>query len=104
MPPTDETPTTGGETDHPGFASERLALDVETVAARVHETLGDVSATRTDEGMKFRTPDGTLVAILTPEEGSDDPAVRFYYRTEPASESGALKAQRLWRALEADAV
>ncbi|MFC7225790.1 hypothetical protein N0B31_00105 [Salinirubellus salinus] len=44
------------------------------------------------------------MAILTPEEGSDDPAVRFYYRTEPASESGALKAQRLWRALEADAV
>jgi hypothetical protein len=98
----DETPTDEDVPTHPGFASERLDLDVETVAARVRETLGEVSGTRTDEGLKFRTTDGTLVALLTPIEDEDGPAVRFQYRTEPASESGTLKARRLWEALDAE--
>lgn len=105
----DDTPTVvpdGSPARHPGFAAERLALDPETVVERIHETLGSVTATRTDEGMKFRTPDGTLVALLTAIEGDDedDPTVLFQYRTEPPSESGTLKARRLWRALEGDAV
>lgn len=104
----DDTPTVvldGSPARHPGFATERLTLDPETVVERIHETLGGVTATRTDEGMKFRTPDGTLVALLTVVEESDDDesAVLFQYRTEPASESGTLKARRLWRALERDA-
>lgn len=104
----DDTPTVvldGSPTQHPGFATERLALDAETVVERIHETLGGVTATRTDEGMKFRTPDGTLVALLTVVEDpdEDDPTVLFQYRTQPASESGTLKARRLWRALERDA-
>lgn len=108
----DDTPTVvldGSPARHPGFATERLALDPETVVERIHETLGDVTATRTDEGMKFRTSDGTLVALLTAVEESDEesdedePKVLFQYRTEPASESGTLKARRLWRALEQDA-
>lgn len=104
----DDTPTVvldGSPVRHPGFATERLALDPETVVERIHETLGGVTATRTDEGMKFRTPDGTLVALVTVVEESDaeEPTVLFQYRTEPASETGTLKARRLWRALESDA-
>jgi hypothetical protein len=104
----DETPTTpdAPTAEHPGFAAERLALDAESVVERIHETLGGVTATRTDDGMTFRTPDGTLVALLSPLPGTgdSDPAVLFQYRVEPASESGALKARRLWRAFEDDAV
>ena len=108
-----DTPTEvldGSTVQHPGFATERLALDPETVVERVHETLGGVTATRTDEGTKFRTPDGTLVALLTvvdeageDGEDGDEPSVLFQYRVEPASQSGTLKARRLWRALERDA-
>ena len=117
VPPPDsamtDTPTAVGDgspAQHPGFATERLALDPETVVERVHETLGSVTATRTEEGTKFRTPDGTLVALLTvvdeTEEdggGENEPSVLFQYRVEPASQSGTLKARRLWRALERDA-
>jgi hypothetical protein len=70
-----DTPTIPEEATHPGVAAERLALDAEAVVERIHETLGGVTATRTDEGMTFRTSDGTLVALLTPVEDEDGQGV-----------------------------
>jgi hypothetical protein len=99
-----ETPTTvdGAPPDHPGFVTERLTLSPQAVVKRIEETIGGVTASRTDNGMNFRTPGGTLVALLTPEPEGDEPTVLFQYRTEPEWESETLKARRLWRALEPD--
>lgn len=85
--------------EHPEFTSERLALDADRARELVGETLGNVTATDTDEGVRFRTTDGTLIAILTGTH-YEEPAVELHYRTAPASETATLKARRLWRAME----
>jgi len=84
--------------EHPEFTSARLRLDVETAEELICETLSSISATETDEGIKFRTSDGMLIAILTGTH-YEDPAVELHYRTAPASETATLKARRLMRAL-----
>ena len=84
---------------HSEFTTERLRLNVETATEIIRETLKGISATETDEGIKFRTMDGMLIAILTGTH-YEDPAVELHYRTAPASETATLKARKLWRALE----
>ena len=87
-----------GDIAHPEFTTERLRLDAERATDVIQDRIGGLSSTRTDEGVKFRTMDGMLVAILT---GADDEsAVDFHYRTAPASEAATLKARKLRRGLE----
>ena len=80
------------------FTTATLAIDRETAIGIVTETLGGVTATNTESGVKFRTTDGMLLAILTEEP--DGATVEVHYRTAPASETATLKARKLWRALE----
>lgn len=89
----------GEEVEHPEFTTDRIALDLETAIDEICETLKGVTPTETDEGVKCRTTDGMLIAILTQVEGEDE-AVDLYYRTAPESETATLKARRLGRALE----
>lgn len=96
-PPSTSAPDV--EVDHPEFTTEQLALDAETAIEHVHEELKGVTATETDEGIKFRTTDGSLLAILTGTH-YEEPAVELHYRTAPPSDTATLKAARLWRALE----
>lgn len=84
---------------NPAFAAERLSLDVDSATDVIRRTIKGVSATETDEGVKFRTPDGMLVAFLTGTH-YEDPAVELHYRTAPASDTATLKAHRIWKALE----
>jgi len=84
--------------EHPEFTTVGLRLDVETAEEMICETLTGVTATETDEGIKFRTTDGMLIAILTGTH-YEEPAVEIHYRTAPASETATLKASRLRRAL-----
>jgi hypothetical protein len=79
----------------PEFDTERLALDVATATERVHETLAGLTATETPEGIRFRTRDGTLLAVL---HGSAD-GVDLHYRAEPAALPATRKARKLRTAL-----
>ncbi len=99
MDTTTSAPVPKEHVEHSEFTTESLALTVEMARELVCETLRGVTATETDEGIKFRTPGGTLIAILTGAH-YEDPAVQIHYRTAPASETATLKARRLWRALE----
>lgn len=92
------TPGTGAE-NHPTFASERIPLDVATATERVVDALGGVTATETNEGVRFRTLDGTLLAVLSETE---DGSAELQYRTAPPSETATLKARRLRRVFDAD--
>lgn len=85
--------------ENPAFTTERLSLDVDSATDVILRTLKGVSATETDEGIKFRTSDGMLVAFLTGTH-YEDPVVELHYRTMPASDTATLKARRLWKALE----
>ncbi|MFC7229582.1 hypothetical protein N0B31_19445 [Salinirubellus salinus] len=83
---------------HPEFACEHLAIDAERATALVHDTVGNVTATDTPEGRKFRTTDGTLVAILRPS-GTGTAAVDFHYRTAPPAATPTRRAREIARAL-----
>lgn len=83
---------------HSEFTTEPLNVDAETATEIVRETVHGVTATETAEGRKFRTPDGMLIAILTPGPGAD-PTVDLHYRTAPSSAVATLKARKIWRAL-----
>ncbi|MFB6130758.1 MAG: hypothetical protein ABEJ28_08065 [Salinigranum sp.] len=85
--------------EHPEFTTEGLTLDVESARDLICATLGGVTATDTADGVKFRTSDGSLVAILTGTH-YEAPAVELHYRTAPPSESATLKARKVWRALK----
>jgi hypothetical protein len=80
------------------FTTEALTIDTETAIEIIMDTLGGVTATRTEAGVKLRSMDGMLLAILA--AGADDSPVEVHYRTAPASETATLKARKLWRALE----
>jgi hypothetical protein len=95
----DSTPVPKGDVERAEFTTERLALEVEEARELICETLSGVTATETDDGIKFRTTDGSLIAILTGTH-YEDPAVELHYRTAPASETETIKARKLWRALE----
>lgn len=84
--------------EHPEFTTESLSVDVETATEKICDTLKGVTATETADGVKFRTTDGKLLALLT--EDAEEGTVKLHYRTAPASEVATLKARKLWRAVE----
>jgi len=86
-------------TVHPEFTVEPLHVDVETATQVVRDALPGVGATATAEGVKFRTTDGTLIAILTGDR-PDEPGVELHYRVAPASDTATRKARKLRQALE----
>lgn len=92
----ESTAETDTEREYPEFSTERLTLDVGMATELAHETLNGLTDTETDEGRKFRTMDGTLIAILSEAEGE---GVELHYRTAPESHPGTLKARKLRRAL-----
>ncbi|MFB6136542.1 MAG: hypothetical protein ABEJ04_07255 [Halobacteriaceae archaeon] len=83
--------------ERPEFETKRLHIDAARAREVVGDTLSGVTATETAEGVKFRTTDGSLIAVLTDAE---DGGVEVHYRTAPASSAGTRKGRRLWRALE----
>lgn len=99
MPTNEPTGETGTGTEYPGFETERLTLDIEEATDVIHDTLAGLSATETDDGVKFRTVDGTLLAILA-EADPDEQTAELHYRTGPGSTTGARKAQKIGRVLD----
>jgi hypothetical protein len=84
--------------EYPEFTTERLVLDVDTATDIICETVGGVTPTDTDDGRKFRSTDGRLLAILTPRPGVA--GIDLHYRTAPASDPATLKSRRLWQAVQ----
>lgn len=82
---------------------ESLDLDVDAGEARRHveDAVKGLSRSETEEGVRYRTTDGTLVAIVGPRQtGSGDVRARLAYRTAPASESATRKASKIREALQ----
>lgn len=90
-------PTEGSP--HPEFRSRHITLDPEAAVEHVCERLKGCSATETGEGIKIRTMDGSLIAILEAADPETGGAI-LHYRTAPASETATLKATKVWRTLE----
>jgi hypothetical protein len=89
------------ETDRPEFDRVLLTADVDSAVTLATERVKGLATTETDEGVKFRTTDGTLVAIV--DATTDGPAAAqstLSYRTGPASSDATRKARRLWAALD----
>ena len=95
---TPEESTTETNTDYPGFETVRLALDIDEAADVIHDTLEGLSATETEDGLKFRTVRGTLLAVLT--EADSEEHTELHYRTGPGASAGTLKGRKLGRVLE----
>jgi hypothetical protein len=90
--------TVEAQAERPEFEAVELTLALPEATAQVHETVEGLYATDTDEGIRFRSFDGMLVAVLDETDGT----VLLYYRTEPATESATRKARKLRAALTAD--
>jgi len=88
-------PTAG--TAHSEFSTVPLHLDLATATDLVHDALNGVTTTEADEGVKVRTTDGMLIAILTGDD-PDEPTVELHYRIAPPSGVATLKARKLSRA------
>lgn len=86
------------QSERPEFAAATLTLDLADATDRIHETVEGLYATETDEGVRFRSFDGMLVAVLDETDGS----VVLHYRTKPATESATRKARKLRDALTPD--
>lgn len=98
-------PSHEGVVDRPQFESIDLNVDAESADRHIEETIKGLSTAHTDEGVKYRTTDGMLVAIVGERHtGSGDAKATLAYRTEPASESATRKASKIRKALQPHAV
>jgi len=91
--------------DRPEFESIALDVDADEAGRYVDDAVKGLSTSKTDEGVKYRTTNGMLVAILGPgRAGSGGETTRLAYRTEPASESATRKAGKIRDALDPHAI
>ena len=87
------------------FTTIDLTLDEEQATEIIHSTLKGLRATTTDEGLKFRTTGGRLVALLRqPLDPSPGTGSQLAYRTAPASSAATRKARKLGTALDPYAI
>jgi hypothetical protein len=89
----------------PEFETVDLDVAVDDVHRRIAKTVKGLRAAETDEGTKYRTTDGMLVAIVGPRpSGSGDTRAQLAYRTAPPSESATRKAAKVSEALAEHAI
>jgi hypothetical protein len=89
----------------PEFEVVDLDIDAEATDSRIAETVQGLATSETDDGTKYRTMDGTLIAVVAPRpSGSGETKAQFAYRTDPASSTATRKAAKLMDALEPHAI
>lgn len=83
------------------FTTVELAIDLDGAEKAVRSAINGLATSSTEEGLKFRTTDGMLVAVLGDGESARE-SVRssLVYRTAPASIPATLKANRIRRVLQ----
>jgi len=88
----------------PEFESVDLEIAVDAAHRHVTDAIRGLNAAESEEGRKYRTSDGMLVAILgTGRDGAGENAT-LVYRTAPPSETATRKARKVFEALESHAV
>lgn len=91
--------------ERPEFESVDLDIDAEAAHEYIEDAMKGLSTSETDEGVKYRTIDGTLVAIVGPRHtGSGNVKAILAYRTEPALEAATRKAAKIRDALQSHAI
>lgn len=91
--------------DRPEFESIDLDIDTEAAHRYIEEAIKGLSTSETEEGVKYRTTAGMLVAIVRSRHtGSGDVKAKLAYRTEPALESATRKASKIQDALQPHAI
>jgi hypothetical protein len=99
MTPLDDT------RERPEFESLALGIDAEEAHEHIEDAIKGLSTADTEEGVKYRTMDGMLVAIVGPQQtDSANGQTTVAYRTEPASESATRKAAKIRDALHSHAI
>lgn len=91
----------GEEPVRPEFESVDLAIEVDEIHRHIEEAIKGLSTSETEEGVRYRTTDGMLVAIVG-SRGTEpgDVKATLVYRTEPALESATRKASKILDALK----
>lgn len=85
----------------PEFTAVALSIDVADATEKIHGAVKGLHATETAVGVKIRTTDGMLVAVVSEPAGVPDPVESVVqYRTEPESELATRKAGKLGAALD----
>lgn len=98
--PTDHTQEPAAEFTDPEFDAVHLSISVADAVDLIHETVRGLHATPTEVGVKIRTTDGLLAAVVAdPGAETDAAAAVVHHRTDPASELVTRKATKLKRAL-----
>ena len=91
--------------ERPEFESIDLDVDADEAHRYIEDAIKGLSPSETDVGVKYRTRDGMLVAIVGPRPtGSGDVKATLAYRTAPASESATRKASKVLEALRPHAI
>ena len=86
--------------DRPEFETVDLDVTPEEAQRRVDAAIAGLATAEDADGMKVRTTDGMLVAVIGHRHsGSGDVKSRLAYRTEPASVPATRKAKKLAEAL-----
>ena len=97
----ESTADAGASFTDPEFATMPLEISVDEAIDEVHDAVKGLHGTPTPVGVKVRTTDGMLVAVVRESERDDDAvSSRLSYRIEPASELATRKAQKIATALE----
>lgn len=98
--PEDDAHESATEFTDPEFDAVHLSIPVADAVEVIHDTVTGLHATPTAVGVKIRTTDGLLAAVVA-ESRADAAAADavVHYRTEPASELVTRKATKLKRAL-----
>lgn len=88
----------------PEFELVDLTVDVDEAHRTIEETVKGLSTAETEAGVKYRTRDGMLVAIVGSRPSDDgEGTARLAYRAAPASEPATRKASKILEALEPNA-
>jgi hypothetical protein len=98
MTPQQRSPT------RPEFESLGLAIDEAETRQQVERAVRGLATSETDDGVRYRTLGGMLVAIVRPQSGDDDAQSELAYRTAPASDPATRKASKIVDALMPHAV
>jgi hypothetical protein len=83
----------------PEFDSIHLDVDAAETRWHVEQTVRGLVASETDEGVRYRTRGGTLVAVVAQGQEAEPDRSELAYRVAPASEPATRKASKIRDAL-----
>lgn len=87
--------------ERPEFTTVTLVIDVQEALDVIEDTVRGLTSADTDEGVRLRTRDGMLVAVVSEGPGDDaDVGSVVASRTAPPSELATRKAGKIRDAID----